>query len=165
MKVYPYESNVGMLWLEARGGFLCRIYLNGESLPEDAEIWDGSADAGSRPKVIRRAMSQLDEYFLGMRRSFDLPLEMEGTEFQKQVWEAAKEIPYGTTVSYGELSERITGNKGAARAVGSALGKNPLPIVIPCHRVLGSDGSLTGFGGGVDMKAQMLTMEWLYQKI
>ena len=161
MKVYPYECSLGTLFLAAAGGRLCQVYLNRESVPKEAEIWDGSPEMGSKPKIIRRAISQLDEYFLGMRREFDLPLEMEGTEFQKQVWEETRRIPYGVTISYGELSERLTGDKKAARAVGSAVGKNPIPVIVPCHRVVGSDGSLTGFEGGLDMKAQMLAFEWL----
>jgi len=90
---------------------------------------------------------QLQEYFAGELREFDIPLLMEGTEFQKRVWKTLQTIPYGETISYGELAKKI-GDSKAVRAVGAANGQNPIPIIVPCHRVIGSDGSLTGFGGG-----------------
>ena len=161
MKVYPYECSMGTFYLEASEGKLERIYLKKESLPPDAQIWERDAGMGPKPKIIRRAMSQLDEYFLGMRKEFNLALDMKGTEFEKRVWEETRKIPYGETISYGELSLRLTGDTKASRAVGRAMGKNPIPIVVPCHRVVGSDGSLTGFEGGLDMKANMLALEWL----
>ncbi len=101
---------------------------------------------------------QLDAYFAGALREFDLPLSPEGTTFQLEVWAALEEIPYGETISYAELALRI-GNPAAVRAVGLANGKNPLPIVVPCHRVIGSDGSLTGFGGGLPTKEFLLKLE------
>jgi len=110
------------------------------------------------PKPLREAVSQLNAYFDGTRRSFDLTLAPEGTLFQLTVWEALSRIPYGETISYGQLADTI-GKPGAARAVGGAVGKNPLPIVLPCHRVIGADGSLTGFGGGLDRKTALLSME------
>ncbi len=103
--------------------------------------------------------SQLTAYFDGETTEFDLPLKPEGTPFQMAVWEALQDIPYGETISYGELAKRI-GKPSASRAVGAANGANPLPIVIPCHRVIGADNSLTGFGGGVDIKAFLLEHEW-----
>lgn len=104
------------------------------------------------------ARRQLREYFRGERRTFDLPLRANGTAFQLAVLEALGEIPYGATASYGEVARRI-GRPGAARAVGAANGRNPLPIVIPCHRVIGSDGGLTGFGGGIATKKALLELE------
>jgi methylated-DNA-[protein]-cysteine S-methyltransferase len=101
---------------------------------------------------------QLEEYFRGEREEFDVPLAMEGTEFQLTVWHALRRIPYGETVSYGKLAERI-GNPKAVRAVGLANGCNPIPIIVPCHRVIGSDGSLTGFGGGLPTKKKLLELE------
>lgn len=106
----------------------------------------------------RRLRQQLAEYFAGERRSFDLPLAPEGTDFQRRVWRALVAIPYGETESYGELAVRI-GRPGASRAVGRANATNPIPIVVPCHRVIGADGSLTGFGGGLDAKRQLLALE------
>ena len=104
------------------------------------------------------AIRQLDEYFAGERKEFDLPLSLEGTEFQLLVLEELKQIPYGETTSYGDIAKRI-GRPKAVRAVGAANGRNPLPIVVPCHRVIGSDGSLTGFAGGLALKQLLLEME------
>jgi methylated-DNA-[protein]-cysteine S-methyltransferase len=103
-------------------------------------------------------MRQLRAYFDGKLKEFDLPLTLEGTEFQRRVWTNLLAIPYGETISYAELAERI-GNLKAVRAVGLANGSNPIPIIIPCHRVIGSDGSLTGFGGGLATKKQLLALE------
>jgi methylated-DNA-[protein]-cysteine S-methyltransferase len=107
---------------------------------------------------LDEVVSQLEEYFEGKRRAFDLPLAPQGTPFQQRVWRALLDIPYGETISYGELASRI-GNKAASRAVGLANGSNPLPIVIPCHRVIGSNGKLTGYGGGLPIKQQLLSLE------
>jgi methylated-DNA-[protein]-cysteine S-methyltransferase len=103
-------------------------------------------------------VGQLTEYFDGRRRKFDLPLAPRGTPFQQRVWRALLDIPYGETTSYGELASRI-GQKSASRAVGLANGSNPLPIVIPCHRVIGSNGKLTGYGGGLPLKERLLALE------
>jgi methylated-DNA-[protein]-cysteine S-methyltransferase len=101
---------------------------------------------------------QLDEYFAGSRHSFDLPLAPAGTAFQSRVWDALARVPWGTTVTYGELAVRA-GRPGEARAVGAAVGRNPISIVVPCHRVVGADGTLTGYAGGVDRKAFLLALE------
>jgi len=105
-----------------------------------------------------KAIRQLQEYFAGRRREFDLRLAPLGTPFQQTVWRAVAAIPYGTTVSYAEIARRI-GKPKAVRAVGGANGRNPIPIVVPCHRVIGSDGSLTGFGGGLEIKQKLLDLE------
>lgn len=105
-----------------------------------------------------RCFEQLDAYFAGVLRHFDLPLAPAGTAFQQSVWTKLVEIPYAETISYGTLADRI-GNKKASRAVGAANGANPIPIIIPCHRVIGSDRSLTGFGGGIDLKRWLLNHE------
>jgi len=107
--------------------------------------------------------AQLTEYFAGERSTFELSLAPEGTPFQRKVWNALCQIPYGETISYGELARRI-GQPSAARAVGLANGSNPLPIVVPCHRVIGADGSLTGFGGGIERKRWLLAHEARYSK-
>lgn len=104
------------------------------------------------------AIRQLKAYFRGELREFDLPLAMEGTEFQLRVWNALRTIPYAETISYSQLAQRI-GNPRAVRAVGLANGSNPIPIIVPCHRVIGSDGSLTGFGGGISTKRKLLDLE------
>lgn len=112
-------------------------------------------DAGPFAEAIR----QLTEYFDGARTEFDLPLQFDGTPFQNEVWTALQDIPFGQTISYGELAMRVAGDIAASRAVGAANGANPLPIVIPCHRVIGADGSLTGFGGGLPTKRFLLAHE------
>ena len=109
-------------------------------------------------KPFDAARQQLAEYFTGERKDFDLPLQLSGTEFQVQVLEELQKIPYGETTSYGDIASRI-GRPKAVRAVGAANGRNPLPIVIPCHRVIGSGGDLTGFGGGLDLKEALLRLE------
>lgn len=109
-------------------------------------------------EVLRLAQCQLDEYFRGERRRFDLPLMPRGTAFQCEVWQALASIPYGGTVSYAQLAMQV-GRPKAMRAVGAANGRNPLPIVLPCHRVIGADGSLTGFGGGLPTKQFLLELE------
>ena len=106
----------------------------------------------------RQALGQLAEYFAGSRQDFDLPLRPQGTAFQQTVWQALLDIPYGTTESYGELARRI-GQPTASRAVGLANGRNPISIVIPCHRVVGANGSLTGYGGGIERKRTLLDLE------
>jgi methylated-DNA-[protein]-cysteine S-methyltransferase len=108
--------------------------------------------------IIERTRMQLDEYFAGARREFDLPLEPRGTEFQRRVWSRLTRIAYGDTTTYGALAREL-GNPHGSRAVGLANGGNPIPIVIPCHRVIGADGSLTGFGGGLPIKAKLLELE------
>jgi methylated-DNA-[protein]-cysteine S-methyltransferase len=132
-------------------------------------LWmlDGPAAAVTRPGWQRAggpfeaARAQLAEYFAGRRRAFDLPLAMAGTPFQRQVWRALLDIPYGATTSYGELAHRVRPGGGwqAARAVGAANGRNPVAVVVPCHRVVGADGGLTGYGGGLERKRFLLDLE------
>ncbi len=102
--------------------------------------------------------AQLEEYFAGERTSFDIPLAPEGAPFEREVWRALEEIPYGETVSYGEIARRV-GQPTAARAVGTANGRNPIAVIVPCHRVIGADGSLTGYGGGLERKRLLLELE------
>jgi methylated-DNA-[protein]-cysteine S-methyltransferase len=123
-------------------------------------LFDGnriSADGSSR--VLDEAARQLSAYFAGELVAFDLPLELDGTAFQRQCWLALATIPYGQTVSYGEQARRLGLGSDQARAVGAANGQNPLPLVLPCHRVIGADGSLTGFGGGLEVKRFLLEHE------
>ncbi|MFV0253606.1 MAG: methylated-DNA--[protein]-cysteine S-methyltransferase [Beutenbergiaceae bacterium] len=122
---------------------------------QESEITD--VEPGTS-EVLDTAIDQLAEYFAGQRTSFDLPLEPTGTEFQRSAWVALTQIPYGRTISYGEQA-RLMGNANKARAVGAANGKNPIPIVVPCHRVVGSNGALTGFAGGVGVKQWLLAHE------
>jgi methylated-DNA-[protein]-cysteine S-methyltransferase len=147
------DSPVGRLLLAADAQGLVLIGFPNEARPvEPAAGW--IPDAGALAEVI----AQLRSYFAGERREFSLPLRTQGTPFQEGVWAALRAIPFGTTVSYGELARRI-GRPSAARAVGAANGANPLPIVIPCHRVIGADRSLTGFGGGLATKRFLLAHE------
>jgi methylated-DNA-[protein]-cysteine S-methyltransferase len=152
------ESVVGPLTIVAEDGQIRCLYMDLQRhRPDDDEL--GEPDPRGRDaELFRAAADQLDSYFAGELTTFDLPLAPLGSEFQQRVWAALQEIPYGETESYGQLAERI-GSPGAARAVGLANGKNPIGIVIPCHRVVGSDGSLTGYGGGIDRKRQLLDLE------
>jgi methylated-DNA-[protein]-cysteine S-methyltransferase len=146
-------SPLGELQLVAGPRGLTRIVFPDDRQPVQPESHWKTAD-----KVVRRAERQLNEYFAGDREEFDLPLDPQGTPFQMRVWRALLQIPYGETISYGELARRI-GRPKAQRAVGAANGSNPLPIIVPCHRVIGSNGSLTGYGGGLDIKRQLLEIE------
>ena len=129
-------------------------------------VWMANAEPDDRrwvdrcgtDSLIDEARRQLVAYFAGRLRTFDLPLAPNGTDFQRRVWSALREIPFGTTISYAELARRVS-NSAAVRAVGAANGRNPIPIIVPCHRVIGSDGSLTGFGGGLPRKQWLLRHE------
>ncbi|MEA5038540.1 MAG: methylated-DNA--[protein]-cysteine S-methyltransferase [Clostridiaceae bacterium] len=114
------------------------------------------------PPILEAAKQQLTEYFAGKRKIFDLPLQLHGTEFQRKCWQALAEIPYGETRSYRQQAEAI-GNPKAFRAVGQSNHKNPIAIIVPCHRVIGADGGLCGFGGGLDMKQKLIALEQMYR--
>ena len=154
MTVFTFtDSPIGRLLLAADEAGLSHIQVPAGRHPQAPKPgWREERAAFSE------ALRQLDAYFEGRLRAFTLPLAPEGTGFQKSVWAALCTIPYGETTSYGELARRL-GKPGASRAVGLANGQNPLPIVVPCHRVVGSDGSLTGFGGGLPTKRQLLKLE------
>ena len=122
-------------------------------------LWSASGARSASCAVLDEASSQLEAYFAGELVEFDLPLDLGGTEFQRNCWLALATIPYGQTVSYGEQARRLGLGPDAARAVGAANGQNPLPLVLPCHRVIGADGSLTGFGGGLQLKRFLLEPE------
>jgi methylated-DNA-[protein]-cysteine S-methyltransferase len=156
MNSYTYvESPIGRLLLSTDGEALTGIYMH---LPDgpgpEMAGWNCDAGAGALPETAR----QLAEYFGGKRRDFDLPMRLAGTDFQRRVWTHLADIRYGETLSYGELAKRI-GNPNASRAVGLANGRNPIPILVPCHRVIGADGSLTGYGGGLERKRWLLAHE------
>jgi methylated-DNA-[protein]-cysteine S-methyltransferase len=146
-------SPVGELMLVATDEGLCGVYMQKQM------YWDGlQPDWRRDDKRLREARAQLRGYFAEELRQFELPLAPEGTEFQRTVWAELRNIPYGETISYGELAGRI-GRPNASRAVGLANGRNPLSIIVPCHRVVGSDGSLTGYGGGLARKRWLLDHE------
>ena len=150
---HEMKSPVGPLLLAGDGSHIKLIYFqSGPRARRPERTW--VAD----PRPFEAAVAQLTEYFSGERKTFDLALAPEGTGFQRTVWQSLTRIPYGETISYGELARRI-GKPQASRAVGLANGANPLPIVVPCHRVIGADGSLTGFGGGLDIKRKLLALE------
>ena len=148
-------SPVGPLTLVAEDDALAGLYMT-DQRHRPAEETFGVPDDSPFGAVI----AQLEEYFAGDRTDFELPLNLSGTPFQRTVWTALQGIPYGTTMSYGELADRI-GRPTASRAVGLANGKNPVGIVVPCHRVVGASGDLTGYGGGLDRKRQLLDFERL----
>jgi len=150
VKRVSVDSPVGRLTLVASDAGLRVLVFAGESLSPEAKP--------GRHRVLARAILELEEYFDGKRRVFELPLDLVGTTFQQQAWMALASIPYGETVSYGEQALRL-GRPGAARAVGAANARNPISIVLPCHRVVGADGSLTGYGGGLDVKRRLLEHE------
>lgn len=149
------ETPIGTLTLVASGAGL-RAVLWPDDDPARVRLGEQVEDA-THP-VLAAAAVQLGEYFRGERTEFDLPLDPVGTEFQHEAWAALRAIPYGETVSYGEQAERM-GDRNKARAVGAANGRNPISIIVPCHRVVGSGGSLTGFAGGVDTKRRLLDHE------
>jgi len=152
------DSAVGPLTLVAQDGAIVGLYMDLQRHRPDESQFGEPDRRGRQAEPFQTAADQLDAYFAGRRTTFTISLAPQGTAFQKQVWAALQEIPYGETESYGQLAERI-GSPGAARAVGLANGKNPIGIVIPCHRVVGSNGSLTGYGGGLDRKKQLLDLE------
>lgn len=157
----PAETPIGILQLSCREEGVCRIAFTGESaIPSDFPATGSPGDAPSlaEHRWIREARKQLAEYFQQKRRKFVLPLTLEGTAFQESVWNAILKVPYGTTLSYRELAARI-GRPEAVRAVGAAVGSNPIPIIVPCHRTLGSNGRLTGFAGGLKVKERLLELE------
>jgi len=152
------DSAVGPLTLVAREGAVVGLYMDLQRHRPAPDKLGELDPRGCESEPFKAVAHQLDAYFAGALRRFTLPLAPDGSPFQLRVWAALLDIPYGQTESYGELAERI-GSPGAARAVGLANGKNPIGIVIPCHRVVGSDGNLTGYGGGLDRKRQLLDLE------
>lgn len=147
------DSPLNLLTLVADDGRLCGLYMvDQRHRPPDVEL--GVRDARPFAAVV----VQLEEYFAGQRTAFDLDVAPEGTPFRQAVWDRLRAIPYGQTRTYGQLAEEL-GRPGAARAVGLANGANPIGIVVPCHRVVGADGSLTGYGGGLERKRRLLDLE------
>lgn len=149
-------SPIGKLTLVADGAALIAVLWPNDR-PFRVTLGDMQEDRHHHP-VLSEAARQLTEYFGGERTTFDLPLRLRGTVFQKRVWQQLRRIPYGHTRSYGQLASAI-GNRSASRAVGLANSKNPLSIIVPCHRVIGASGSLTGYAGGLETKARLLELE------
>ena len=164
----PFQSPLGPMTLAATTQGLAGLWFDHQRhfpLALVAEstgqrVWPTEADH----PVLKQAMAQLADYFAGKRTLFDLPLDLSGgTAFQQSVWQALLALPLGTTASYGQISSRI-GKPTAVRAVGAAVGRNPVSIIVPCHRVIGASGSLTGYAGGLDRKIALLTLEGVLQK-
>lgn len=153
-KIYTFfESPVGLLYLEMTGDKLSGLRFAGRA---------GKIDPGEGWKEVKgpfkETIRQLKSYFRGDLKRFDVPLKLEGTDFQRAAWKELRKIPYGKTITYGEQARRI-GNPKASRAIGGANGANPVAIIVPCHRVIGSNGKLTGFGGGLGVKDKLLALE------
>ena len=165
----PHESSYctgistdwGELWLCATERGLCGVAFGAEAPSSEidrlARYGIAAPEAGDLP-LLHEARAQLTEYFAGQRTAFDLPLDLRGADFQRAVWEALLAIPYGETRAYGDIAAAI-GRPRAARPVGQAVGANPVGVIVPCHRVIGHDGRLTGFGGGLDLKRALLRLE------
>ena len=147
------ESPIGPLTLAGDGSTLMHLRMTEQSHEPDRSAWTpAGADA------FADVVEQLNAYFAGTLTEFDVELELHGTEFQRKVWAALQTIPYGQTRSYGEIAEQI-GSPAASRAVGLANGRNPISIIVPCHRVIGAAGSMTGYGGGIDRKKMLIALE------
>ena len=152
-----FQSPLGPMTLAANSQGLCGVWFDGQKHQPEPQAWPQYA---AHP-VLLQAQAQLAEYFAGRRRVFDLPLDLgAGTDFQQTVWRGLLQIAPGTTTAYGELARRI-GKPQAVRALGAAVGRNPISIIVPCHRVVGADGALTGYAGGLDRKTALLRLEHL----
>jgi len=146
---FCYDTKLGRITVVENGEAITNVYF-GEFIPEEAMI-------GETP-LLKKAGRELKEYFEGERKTFDLPLAPQGTEFLRKVWKALQDIPYGKTCTYKDIAESV-GNPKACRAVGMANNRNPIPFIIPCHRVIGANGKLVGYAGGLEMKEELLRME------
>ena len=148
------HSPIGQLTLAGRGSTLMHLRMIDQTHEPDRSGWEPAAD----PDAFADVVAQLNGYFAGTLTTFDVDMESDGTEFQRRVWAALQTIPYGETRSYGQIAEQI-GSPAASRAVGTANGRNPISIIVPCHRVIGSSGGLTGYGGGIERKRALLELE------
>jgi methylated-DNA-[protein]-cysteine S-methyltransferase len=148
--LFFYQMNIGTIGIEEKDSHICRVYFQGEKWPQGIGIYESA--------LLKEAADQLKRYLTGELKSFSLPFRLDGTPFMKEVWQWLCKIPYGETRTYKQVAEQI-GRPKAARAVGLACNRNPLPIFIPCHRVIGSNGTLTGYRGGIDMKERLLCLE------
>jgi methylated-DNA-[protein]-cysteine S-methyltransferase len=149
-KIYYFNYPLCRLGIAEEDSVICRVFFDNVRTPDNFIVEETS--------LINKTSVQLKEYFDGKRKTFDLPIVLHGTDFQVRVWNELINIPWGETRSYGELAA-IAGNRKASRAVGMANNRNPLPIIIPCHRVIGHDGSLTGYAGGIELKKHLLELE------
>lgn len=151
--IFFYPSDIGKIGITARDNVITNLYFPNDQIPHDADV--------KETEILKEAGQQLYSYLAGKRKDFDLPLAPDGTAFRLRVWESLRGIPYGETRSYGQIAQSI-GNKKAARAVGQANHHNPIPIFIPCHRVIGSSGKLVGYSSGLQIKTYLLALEKQY---
>lgn len=149
-----HQSPLGTLLLAATERGLAGLYFEGHKYFKGADGWHRD----DRHPLLQSAVRQLDEYFAGQRSAFELALDLHGTPFQQAVWRALQTLPFGSTTSYREIAQRLA-NPGAVRASGTAIGRNPVSIIVPCHRVLGTSGALSGYAGGLERKRYLLTLE------
>lgn len=149
-KVFFYDTPIGRIGIAENGAGITDVFLGDDDRPKDSVL--------KETKLLEDAANQLIEYLAGKRKNFELPLSPNGTDFQKLVWEALRTIPYGETRTYKQIAEQI-GNPKACRAVGMANNKNPISIIVPCHRVVGTDGKLVGYAGGIELKKKLLEIE------
>ncbi|AKN32627.1 cysteine methyltransferase [Clostridium carboxidivorans P7] len=147
MSIYFYEFDIGKIGIAENGGRITNLYFTSEGIPQDTQIYE--------TPILKEAGQQLKMYLEGRLEKFTIPIKLNGTTFMKQVWSSLCEIPYGTTVSYKDVAINI-GKPNAARAVGLANNRNPIPIFIPCHRVIGANGTLIGYSGGIELKKKLL---------
>lgn len=148
--VFFYDTVIGKIGIAEDGTFITNVYFEDEAGAKDANL--------EETQLLKEAAKQINEYFSGNRKSFELPISPSGTEFQKSVWNALQAIPFGETRSYKEIAIAV-GNEKACRAVGMANNKNPISLIIPCHRVIGTNGKLVGYAGGLKVKEYLLNME------
>jgi methylated-DNA-[protein]-cysteine S-methyltransferase len=151
--IFFRETSIGTIGIEEKDGGITHVYLATDAVPREGEVRE--------TPLLRKAFDQLELYLKGQLTAFSVPLTPEGTPFMKKVWQKLCEVPYGTTASYKDIAAAV-GNVGAVRAVGMANHRNPIPIFIPCHRIIGSDGTLTGYRGGLEMKRTLLELEAQY---
>lgn len=150
MSIFFYDTDIGKIGIEEKDGFIVKVHFGSDTSFKDEDIKETA--------VINKAYIELNNYLKGDIKEFTIPLKVDGTEFMKEVWNGLLKIPYGETLSYKELGEKI-GRPKAARAIGLACNKNPIPIFIPCHRIVGSNGDLTGYLGGLNIKKKLLEIE------
>ena len=151
MNYYTEQTAIGMITITEERGFITNLFFG-------QKAFNGKWDKHFLSDIILDAFRQLEEYFEGKRKDFNLPLNPKGTSFQQKVWSCLYSIPYGETRTYKDIAKQV-GDENASRAVGNANNKNPVPIFIPCHRVIGADGSLTGYAGGTELKEKLLDLE------
>lgn len=150
MQIYFQQTNLGKLGIAEENGSICEVYFEGDKTPDDAVIGETA--------LLKQAFSELNAYLAGELKVFTLPLAPHGTAFRQTVWKALCDVPYGQTASYKDIAVAI-GNPKACRAVGQANNKNPIPVFIPCHRIIGADGKMVGYGGGLHIKEKLLDLE------